>query len=377
MPSAHEDSAAVYQHSSALQKLRQPHQGGQPLQVAFLDIDGTFSGTPSEQQALRDLLETRGFVVVLVTARTSETCITKEAREKSSAEIRQRPLANLVSYATGKLKPGYPEETPAFTGLRDPDAIIGTLGGELAVRQVTGGYAADESYLAQAGAAPNEWRSQVVETLHRLEQTRGVSFGSLNPNEVGEHYRQGKHGVYFPQYRIETCFESLHEQETFASALAEVQVQETTPAVIKQLTLTHENAFAATPPVYKTYIQPQGMKKVDGVNRVYRQLHVNLSPSAKIEVLIAGDSPADLEMGLYGAPKSQATFLIPGGAMLYQDLQSETLHNIRQQMTKRQNNDTITTGVYQFPNTSRQVILGDEAFPGTVGPQTLMAWLGQ
>lgn len=117
-----------YAYSTALAKLKTAQAAGAQLKLAFLDVDGTLTGRPADQEALRATLEKQGYVIIFVTHRSRELCLSDE---KTSDD--------------------------QFRGLLDPDIIAGKLGNEIVVRQVDGSYKNDENYTKPVPLSPEEW----------------------------------------------------------------------------------------------------------------------------------------------------------------------------------------------------------------------------
>lgn len=110
-------------------------------------------------------------------------------------------------------------------------------------------------------------------------------------------------------------------------------------------------------------------RKQTAVDHIFQKLRSNLSlPANAFSVLLAGNTLPDLSMGFFGAAGSISTFLIPGGAPLAGLLLSPDL-------AKQYPLQPISKGTYRFLPTNRTVIVGDEAFPDTIGPTTLEIWL--
>lgn len=118
-----------YTTSTALTKLHAAHAAGQPLKIAFLDVDGTLTGSPTDQGAVRTLLEQQDYTIVFVTHRSSELCMSRT------------PGTNAAE----------------FQGLLDPDVIAGKLGNEIVIRQNDGSYKIDKPYTKPLSPSPEEW----------------------------------------------------------------------------------------------------------------------------------------------------------------------------------------------------------------------------
>lgn len=129
-----------YQQAAALTKLKAAQTSGRPLKLAFLDIDGTVTGAPNDQVAVRTLLENSGYVIVFVTHRSSELCLSQTALTSADE----------------------------FKGLLDPDIIAGKLGNEIVVRQIDGRYKTDASYTKPVSSSPEEWPPHKQEAVDHI-----------------------------------------------------------------------------------------------------------------------------------------------------------------------------------------------------------------
>ncbi len=298
----------AYKHSTAMERLLAAQRAAQTLQIAFLDLDGTWAGPPDDQQTVRDLLEASRYVICHVTSRPAEACMSWRERARSSPAIRRRPHATVDPATVAELR-----------GLLDPDIIISSSGIEILLKQTAGGYHLDELYQRRRPRPPQAWRDTVQPLL--AAATPRFTF-TITDNEARD-------------CRLKLVSES--EQQT-ANLLAYLNHA---PAATRfHFARDHQNIF----------ITPATMSKEDAVNHVVTTLTALLQiPARQLSLLLAGDSTAEEAMGLQAGPDSPAVVIIPGGASL--------------------------AGVYRVPNQSRLVVVGDQAYPGTRGPQTLIAWL--
>lgn len=301
----------AYESSSAVKKLLEAKQQKGPLRLAFIDIDNTWSGNPKDQQTVRDLLENNNYVVVQITNRGSDICLSSEID---------------------------PAQKTALQGLLDPDILAASLGTELLIKQVTGAYQADAEYLSKLPPAIQDWQGNIRQLVQHYTPA---------PYSFRTHY------LDIPVFRVELECDSPQVAEKLMAEL-------TRDPASASLHVAHDNSTLI--------ITPRGFSKEDAVERILNALSRTLHASAgNFHLLFAGDSDADVAMGLSSGRDSEATFVIPGGASINEIVKLTKLGKI----------DMVSQGVYWFPNATRHVVVGDEAFPGTLGPQTLIAWLRQ
>lgn len=341
----------AYQSSTLLAKLREKQHQRLPLRLACMDIDSTWTGSVSDQTAVRDLLESHGYVIAVVTNRTSEICISWEERGKSSPQAQSRPPAKFRFPNPQLYQTIDPREVPELSGLIDTDIIASTLGTELVLKQASGGYQVDNTYVKRLPASPENWHAKVGQLLRECAN-QGVEFSLHHPLDVAP-----------TPLRIEAITKNRQQRDLLVEALTQVN----TPTFLH---ITYDNLTVI--------VTPAQVSKEDAVNHLVQMVtQLTPVPPQNLHVFFAGDSVADQLMGFSSAPGTQATFLIPGGAYLADELGSKKFAGLKTQMTKTRNGATLPAGIYWFPKTSRYIVIGDEAFPGTVGPETLIAYLSQ
>ena len=290
----------TYLLSTALEKLRDYQKSGRPFRLAFLDIDGTWAGSPVQEQAVHELLKKNHYVIGQATSRTE--------------------------------------------GLLDPDILISASGTRLLIKQHDGSYQEEKMYAQRLPKSPAAWYKK-VDTLLMLSQSSPASVFHLPA----------------PYCRVEV---------TLASPTAADQM------IIQLQQLDSKSEFNFARETKNFFITPAHVSKADGVDYVMTKLlnELKVLPEAFF-VLLAGDTAVEIPLGFLSAPGTNATFIIPGGAPLYQELRAGIFPGLSHEMTKTQNGDTLPAGVYWLPKAARRIVLGDEAFPGTEGPETLIAWL--
>jgi hydroxymethylpyrimidine pyrophosphatase-like HAD family hydrolase len=333
-------------NSVALEKLQQAAQAGRPLRLAFLDIDGTWTGNPSDQQALRHTLEALGYVIIPTTNRDLELNVSFDAFKRSGPAIAGREYGD-VDRAT----------VLAFSGLLDADIIASTLGEEIALKQRSGGYLLDEDHQQSVSQDMPDWSAFVAELLAHVKEVSGHTLGTMLPS---------------PHLRIQVTFDTLEEKKLFQATIQKIREA---PAADSEFgrrlaitSLTDESDPYIEPPFFSLYITPAAVSKKNAVEHIVTTVaQLVAAPRERFEVLLAGDGPADAEMGFHGALGTQATFVIPGEARLTKFISAKAADYLGEI------SGGLTEELYSL--TDRTIIMGDEAFPSTVGPTTLLAWL--
>ncbi len=374
----------AYRNCVAAETLRQRRQSGQPLRLALVDIDETMIGKPVIQRRARHLLAARGYVVCFVTSRTSEIVMSWYARRLSVAEVRRRPVALLKSVrrqqslaSSSRWRAVDPASLPTMVDVIDPAIIAATTGVELFIQQPNGGYWPDQEWkcsLSVLGTSAH-WRR---ECLRLIKQFRDQMSGRkseavrLPVAESVRNYRIGRSIVFPPPYRVQVDFATATDKISFQKLLR----RERQYAWIEESNPAHDS--------YSLYIIPRGINKQTVADRIISQLAqaVGAAP-ARLEVLCVGDSMSDLMMGLRAGAAAgvKATFLVVGGSRLTQPLtsrnQAEFAGNSLSAIKHHLHKTNHRRGWYTFKQAgvSRPVVFGDLAFFGTIGPQTICAYL--
>jgi hydroxymethylpyrimidine pyrophosphatase-like HAD family hydrolase len=334
----------AYKHSVAFQKIHQAQKQSNPIRVAFIDIDGTWTGSPHIQQRLRDELEYQGYIIACVTNRSSNVCISSAAKHISSAAT-QKYIGDQEED---------PSTLPHFTGLIDIDIIISAFGGEVFIKQMSGGYETDQVYMQNVPYESATWHSFAKDLL--------ISTAS-------------KCEVLFLEHRVQLFFSNIKERDKFAHTFTQLQHQTPTPT-LSVARIFDESDEHRIPPVFSIMLTQQYADKESAVNRTIEVL--KNTDISNIHTIIAGDGAPDIPMGLRSAESTDVTFIIPGGARVTPYLLHNTAPSFLQEEYSSIKNNLILQnhkGWYRYAPNHRIVIIGDEAFPDTVGPETLLAWL--
>lgn len=323
----------IYENSSVRKKLSQNFI----KRLAFLDIDSTLSGNNQASSAVRKKLEEKGFVISFVTSRTEEMVMSCQAFEKSKKYLfsRPKPLLNIKNNRHYYIDPQITESK----SLVDPDIIIGSSGTQILIKQLDGGYQTDKSFLKHLYQQPDAWRKK---TLKLLEKFKPKFAFRLSAIEKPEHYTKQITNVFPPQFRIKLEFAKVAEKEKFQEILSKidsVHVVDDSNYSRDKLTL---------------YLMPKNSGKAQATEHTIDQICREFAITQQdLEILIAGNSFPDLEMGLHTGLRSQVTFILVGNLRVSESLLKQTKH---------------------FTN-KRKFVIGDQLFPGTKGPETILAYL--
>lgn len=296
-----------------------------PARLAFLDIDQTMTGSFKKVNQVRERLEKLGFGIILVTARTEEMLMSSREYLKSQKLGFDRPFPKLkkvnnqyIYLAPEQLEP---------KGILDPDVIVGTSGTTILLKQSQGGYKIDQAY-QKSWQVKRNWREKTLQKVSQIDPDN--KYHNFSKIENPQNYYQNKADVLTTQFRIQLIFPNLKAQKYMSKKIIENNIY-----------FINDGDRRIKKYVY--LLTPQISKK-DAVAWILRK-YKNYS-----QILIAGDSLADLEMGL--AAKG-ATLLIVGGANL----------------TKNQIKNFLKKGF------TGKLIIGDQIFPNTQGPETILAYL--
>ncbi len=348
-----------YRNSLPLRALTTKSKNSQPLPIAFLDIDLTLTKNDSFNQSIKDVrsfLTKKGYIFAVATSRTEELMMSPEEYRLSKEKYGfSRPPPKIFS--------------PNAQGVLDADIIISSSGTKIFLHQVGGGYCEDETYQKQYSLPSPVWRNIILHLIKKINQERELA--QIAPHENEKNYQQGKTIIYPPDYRIQLFFKNLDDKLEFCQKFTHLK---TDASIIDDSDpLNHE---------YTIYITPPGGNKKNAVNWLMGKICQQLSIESRLfRILFAGDSWPDLKMGLYAATDvTQAVFIIVGGSRLtpyltekkYQEFAGNDLSQIKKFLLPEERR-----GFYRFVKLPhpRTVVIGDQAFPGKLGPATLLAYL--
>lgn len=373
------DKKNVYKESTIIERCIKNKLQDRPLKIAFVDIDSTLAGHPTVTKKAREKLEALDYILVFATARTEEMVMSKSAYEKSVELGFIRPKPRL---AKRRDKYSYVDPKIHSANLVDPDVIIGSTGTQILLKQTDGGFGKDNSFEEQFELSSRKWRKTAFDLIDQIDPEK--QYIQIAPIESQEYYNQRKTNVYPTSYRVKVIFQTVKEKIRF---LEVVEAKE----YAKQFGFTDDSHPEKN--YFSLYIMPHKASKRYAVehvvNNIVKQLQISLKEhkinKSDLQVLLAGDSYPDLNMLLYGASGTRATAIAVGGSRLTQVLTHESMHTYAGENMKRfKKNLTICNGEkghYSFIDIEtqqphvRNIIFGDYAFPKTIGPETILAYL--
>ena len=396
--------------------------------------------TYSATNAARALLETQGRVLCVATARSVEWILSEEQRLKSTNLDRLPPHLKIDS-ETGLKTYGDPRDhepegvldAPIITSSLGAEIYIRRNDSE------GGGYVRDEEYATLMRSEPTHWRTITIQLIHALDpDSKLMEFAS---EETMDGYYHGKAYTAPPNHRIKmlkrTSSTTIGEDDGLASKqeferrliflkrnfanyaslreqggdITEIEKQfrehgidissleGVTSEDVSNIKVMDESSPAKG--VYRFYLVPTHGSKTRAadwiIEKLAKQLKIN-DGDGDIEVTFAGDSLPDLRLGLLGAGRKKhgmnvgTTFVLAGGSRL-----TPTVVALSKQLDRDPPivfaGEDLSAWAYRFEDFDEEkgtvlykapltevpikVVIGDLAFPGTKGPETLQAYLSQ
>jgi hypothetical protein len=386
----------AYAESDAVRLLR---SSAGPIRIAFLDIDSTLTGDAAGVDRVRDQLQSMGYVCAFVTSRTEEMVMSARALRASRKRGELcRPEPHLGR--RGELRFYQTPERVAPRGILDGEIIAGSSGSRIYVRQGSGyrldrgfGLVEDEEGGSRSAPtraastraaptrlmlAPEAWREEALGLIAELNGADPLAEPA--GIEWAESYESGSADVFPPDYRIQLHFSSETAKKRFVHSLS-CRRRGPWGEFARSLRLLDDSHPAQEH--YKAFLLPRWASKARAVTRIVDSLRAHLPAGRPVDLLFAGDSYPDLEMGLLGAPGCTGTLLLVGGSRLVRDLLSpESSAFAGEPLTaiKRRLRATDRSGVYRFrvprhPHAERRVIVADIAFPGCGAVRSIERYL--
>lgn len=372
----------IWTLSKAIEILKKQKEEGLPLRLAFLDIDLTMSGNPKAALAVREKLMKGRYVTIFVTSRTEEMVMSKKEYEKSKQYGFSRPQPKLEMEDNGKMIHAFIDEIPSQKGLYDPEIIIGTTGSVILIKQRGGGYKEDEDFKSHIGETSQKWRDDTLEVVKALDPENQLTI--LAAVDTEGNYEKGVIDVEEPDYRIQINIQgkdpdtTLKNKVAFFEKLKKIRDDKSLNIRITDDSYPDKGLFAL-------YLTPYKVWKATAVQHIIDKIEEELEIEPKeLETFFAGDGYPDMRMGLEAGIGTRGVFLIVGGSRLSdallgktKDFAGITLEDVRERMRE------VGKGryVYEIDKKDtevailkRQVIIGDVAYLGTKGPETILAY---
>ncbi len=389
-----------YRKSTLVEKVRQSKR------IAFLDVDSTLTVNPDIAHRIRERLEEQGCAVVFVTSRTEEMQMSEEDLRATDPQELKRPPPHLRKTAEGSYEYADPKTLPEHSPFVEGDAIAGTTGTRLFIKQESGGYKLDTEFEESMVQESATWRDGVFELLEYVDPEHTVT---IAPIDVAENFEHNQVDVYPPNYRVQLGFSAkerphetagstgkrsvvseesgkqlLVQKNLFTEKIDDVKNDPNTPAHIREIVSNVRITDDSNPMkgMYQLYITPHQGYKARAVEHIIKNIVSETGIYRNdLKVIIAGDSYPDVAMGLYGALSTEATFVVAGGSRLSAVFTEPQIHEFAAEeftaIKKRLSGD-FEKGILEFKQPmhgSRKIIIGDKVFPGMKAPESILAAL--
>lgn len=371
--------------------------------VFLTDLDGTHAtalGSLRELEdraAVRKFLDEKNFVSGAVTARTPalvmSSSVYRSSRELGHPEL--EPHCGLDMHGNRVYVP--PEELPFFAYSQDWD-MIASLGYGVYPRNGHG-YLMDREFdnllnydyvarqPARRGYEPLPWRQAALAFIAGVWPHARDYFAAI---EFSHNYREGKTDVMPLPYRIQLEFKGSEGLERMRELRAIIRRQkfENDPVALRMAVI--DESKPNTDPdksKYTLYLVPWAARKERMINHFVSKATAAANRGLK-NLFYAGDTPTDLRAGLYARGDGPLTFLLATGSLLAPYLIEQQRHYGEEPLDfiweslKRPTSrlsKTAKKGVYTFKVQTRPwtnlIVIGDERYPGTTAPGSVLAFL--
>lgn len=382
-----------YKNCDAVRKMRERYAQGLPVRIFVTDLDGALIVEKDQELALvtnevREKLEQDGWVIIADTSKPSEMAQTKKTYEMSVANGYNR-LPPKVGIASDGTRFVIPPEEYYPVGMLDMDAIIGTTGTEIVVKNGEG-YIPDRAYQEKRMKVDKqEWRAMADKIIRFVNRDGRIHIGE--DIDTLENYKIGVTDIEPPDYRMPLSFESIDDYRLFRDRLMllkmgiEIQQEEYVNAMM-QAGLTRDdldsvlnmrlvNDSKSNEKIFY-FLMPPRVNKARGMEDLINNLIDESGvPEDAIEVVYFGDSYADVLAMLAGGTRiKRKTAVLAAGSRLTMAFTVEgenfagvNFGPIRNRMVK-----TEDEGVYQYrpyvPGQNIRFIVGDEVCPEVAMP---------
>ncbi len=342
------------------------------------DIDGTLSvGSLEARENVKKYARERGGLL-FASARSPELMISSGVLKNSHEFGFTRPEPH--SHFEKNSFTFAPLETiHEFKDLLDPDAIS-SFGVGIYLKQ-NSHFVEDRTFTEPS--SHDSWsRDKVMILLRHLDE--GDILEYLPVLEHEGMYNQGKVDIIPLPFRIQINFPSL---ELKLNAMKKIEEARTSsdPEILRiaqHIIFVDESnpdriVDGKLEPRYILYLMPEWATKDKALDHIVRKIEE--SGTQVTEVFYAGDTLTDVRAGVYGGHNTPGTFILVGGSRLsnyiidpkLDTFAGESLVWLKQALEK-----TDKKGVYNFAlehGIKRRIVIGDEAYPGTIGSDSILA----
>lgn len=344
--------------------------------LSCFDIDGTLTGgSEGALEEVRTRAERAG-ALVFSTARTPELCWSSSAYEASRLNGFNRPEPRIPKNELGKryFKPLELQEE--FNNLLDPDAVL-SLGTGIWLR-TDEGYTEDKSYAAKLTAFP-DWRRAALDLLQYIDEGDVVRF--LSKIDHPHMYETRDIDVSILPFRIKLEFPTLEAKLAVGDRIAEVaKSYHALSSIARNIECVDESNLEQDR--YILYLLPLSAPKEKSLQHFLSNIHtVSDVPPSDISLLLTGDTLTDMKAGCLAGADTQGTFILVGGsqlATLFDGSYPEAFAGVSMQWLWNSLQETERPGFFIFKQNNtipRIIVVGDLAYPGTKGPETILEYM--
>lgn len=364
----------AYEDSDIINSLRKRKRTHKPLRIAFLDIDSTMTGSIQRTNATRKKLERLHYNIVYVTSRTEEMLLSKPVYEMSKQHGFDRPEPHLGR--KNELCTAVPPELSEPEGLLNPEIIAGSTGTQIIVRKDNSYFQIDTTYDQRFETTPDTWREEMLGVISQFNEEKHRAYLALYEDPTN--YLEGRVDVYPPKYRIVLFFQSTTHKLAFRQYVKHWEMKNGRKLNLAIIDDSHPQKEKYT--LRLTPKQASKRKAVDHmITKICGELQIEKN---ELEVLLAGDSMQDLEMGLIGAKGTKARFLLVGGSRISHALcckkRHEELFDEHSCEMKAYINASKIKGYYSFSHqlySTREIIVADEVCAGKKAAESILSIL--
>lgn len=370
MKSLHHTIHSLYEGSKIIDDIRNTKH------ICCFDIDGTLTGGNEESLLeVRQRAERAG-TLIFSTARTPELCMSSTAYEASKSHGFNRPEPHVPKNELGKRYFKPLELIEEFNGLLDPDAIL-SMGTGMFIR--TGdGYAEDKSYLAKLNVFP-EWKAMALDLLEYIDEGDVLKY--LSKIEHPHMYETRDIDITSLPFRIQLDFPELELKMNVVNRIEEVaESYHVLSSIARNCVFVDESNPEKGR--YTVYLLPLEAPKEKGLEYFLSNCaFVSEVPLSEVSLLLTGDTLTDFKSGCIAGAQTQGTFILVGGsrlAPLFDGSYPESFAGVDIQWLWNSLHETERPGFFVFNNGNnppRIIIVGDMAYPGTIGPETILAYM--
>lgn len=376
----------IYAASELAQKTREQKF------CSVLDLDGTFAaGSPEARKEVRSRLESRG-ALVFSTARTPELVMSSGAYGASRALSGFTRGAPNWDHKDGKRAYAPLETLAEFDDQLDPDAVLGFGEGVYVANKVgtRQAYFLDDEYerlyldpqLLDDG---KPWRAIALALVERLGFEE-----HLAPIDRAGAYAERLANVEPLRYRIQLDFGGELAVQKKYEILRRIKLEAKRMRVSRKIEGVDESKPSDDPAQNRAtlYLMPPQARKEDMLNRLLTaSCRAAQLQSSDVTMLIAGDTLTDFYAGCYAGWDADVVFIVVGGSRLSKCIEEKV--NFAGVDLRRMHRGLLPTerkGFYLFDNPlmrggwikkgkKRTIVMGDAAYPGTIGAETILAYL--